>query len=74
MKDDIPLLVVTKKLTKQTRAAFLDRPAKRFLFLEEAPQGTMVYAPDHPAGTVVNDVLIWELHAFMQAVTAQGGV
>lgn len=74
MREDTPLLVVTKTLTRQTRAAFLDKPPKRFLFLEEAPGGTIAYTPDHPAGTVVNDVSVWQLHDFMQAVTAQGSV
>ena len=56
MRDDTPLLVVTKTLTTKARTAFLATPPKRFLFLEEAPGGTKAYAPDHPAGTVVNDV------------------
>ncbi len=73
MREDKPLLLITRTLTRQTRAAFLDKPPKRFLFLEEAPGGTKVYTPDHPSGTVVSDISIWKLHDFMQAVTANGG-
>lgn len=74
MKDDIPLLVVTKTLTSQTRDAFLVHPPKRFLFLEEAPGATKVYSQDHPAGTVLGAKSVWELHELMQMVTGQGGV
>lgn len=74
MRDNIPLLVVTKELTQHTRDAFLVEPPKRFLLLEEAPGGTKIYSPDHPAGTVLEGTSVWQLHEFMQMITAQGGV
>jgi len=74
MKDDIPLLLVTKELTQHARDAFLVNPPKRFLFLEEAPGGTKVYAPDHPAGSILDGVSAWQLHEFMQMITAHLGV
>lgn len=74
MRDDIPLLVVTKELTQHTRDAFLVEPPKRFLLLEEAPKGTKIYAPDHPVGTVLEGTSVWQLHEFMRMITAQGGV
>lgn len=73
IKDDIPLIVVTKELTAQTRNAFLNDPPKRFLFLEEAPEGTRVYTPDHPAGVVLDGVSAWLLQDFMRVVTGDEG-
>jgi hypothetical protein len=72
MKDDVPLVVVTKELTAQTRSAFLSKPPKRFLFVEEAPDGTRVYTPNQPNGALLNGVSIWELHSFMNMSTGEG--
>jgi hypothetical protein len=72
MKDDIPLVVVTKELTAQTRSAFLNDPPKRFLFVEEAPGGTKVYTPDHPVGVLLDGLSIWQLHHFMNMITGGG--
>lgn len=73
MKDGIPLVVVTKELTAQTRDAFLNAPPKCFLFVEEAPGGTRVYTPDHPDGVVLNGVFAWQLQGFMKMVTGEEG-
>lgn len=73
MKDDIPLVVVTKELTTQTRTAFLNQPPKRFLFVEEAPNGTMVYTPNDAGGVVLDDVSVWQLQDFINMITGQGG-
>jgi len=71
MKDGIPLVVVTKKLTSQTRNAFLKEPPKRFLFLEEATGGTVVYTPNHPDGQVLDGVSVWKLQDFMNIITGE---
>ena len=71
MKDDIPLVVVTKELTAQTRKAFLTNPPKRFLFVEEEPSGTRVYVPDYPGGTVLDGVSAWHLQDFMKMITGE---
>ena len=72
MKNDIPLLVVTKQLTTQTRNAFLTVPPKRFLFVEEAPGGTNVYTPDDPGGVVLRGMSAWQLRDFMSLITGEG--
>jgi hypothetical protein len=73
MKDDIPLVVVTKKLTAQTRNAFLSVPPKRFLFFEEAPGGSRVYTPAEPGGFVLDGISIWQLKDFVNMITGEKG-
>lgn len=73
MKDDIPLVVVTKELTAQTRTAFLKNPPKRFLFVEEAPGGTRVYSPKDPGGLVLDGVSAWQLQGFMNMINGEEG-
>lgn len=73
MKNDIPLVVVTKELTTQTRTAFVNQPPKRFLFMEEAPTGTMVYTPNNPGGVILDGVSVWMLRNFMKMLTGGGG-
>ena len=73
MKDDVPLVVVTKELTAQTRNAFLNEPPKRFLFVEEAPAGTKVYTPDDPCGVLLDGVSVWQLQTFMNMITGERG-
>lgn len=65
MKDDVPLVIVTKELTKQTRHAFLGNPPKQFLFLEEAQDGTRVYLPEHPGGALLKGASVWQLSGFV---------
>jgi len=74
MKNHIPLVVVTKELTTQTRDAFLNQPPKRFLFVEEAPDGTRVYTPSHPGGVVLDGVSVWQLQNFMKMIKAEKGI
>lgn len=72
MKDDIPIVVITKELTTQTRTAFLSNPPKRFLFAEEAPNGTRVYTPNEPGGVLLNGVSVWQLKNFMGMINGEG--
>ncbi|WP_196800534.1 SIR2 family protein [Thioalkalivibrio sp. ALJ3] len=73
MKHDIPLVIVTKKLTTQTRSSFLNQPPKHFLFMEEAPTGTMVYTPNNPGGAILDGVWVWKLQNFMSMLTGGRG-
>ena len=72
MKDDVPLVIVTKELTKQTRHAFLGNPPKQFLFLEEAQDGTRVYLPEHPGGALLKGASVWQLSGFVNLLAAGG--
>lgn len=72
-KEDIPLVLITKKLTPQTRDAFLKEPPKRFLFVEEAPGGTRAYTPTDPDGLVLDGVSVWQLQDFMKMITGESG-
>ena len=73
IRDSIPLVDVTKELTTQTRTAFVNQPPKRFLFMEEAPTGTMVYTPNNPGGVILDGVSVWMLRNFMKMLTGGGG-
>ena len=73
MKDDVPIVVVTKELSAQTRNAFLNEPPKRFLFVEEAPGGTKVYIPDNLGGVLLDGVSVWQLQDFVNMITGEGG-
>lgn len=64
--DNIPVIIVTKKLSGAVKAAFLETPPKKFIILEEAEKnGTMVYCENQPAGEVLNDYRLWELPNFL---------
>lgn len=71
MKNDIPLVLVTKKLTKPVRNAFLTNPPKKFVFLEETDGGTLVYNPEHPRGVRLEGASAWRLDDFMRLITGE---
>jgi hypothetical protein len=71
MKNDIPLVAVTKTLTSPTRKAFLTNPPKKFLFLEESSGDTLVYNPDYPAGATLKGFSVWELKYFINMITGE---
>ncbi len=71
IKNDIPLVIVTKQLTEQTRKAFLVNPPKKFIFLEETDGGTTVYNPGHPSGVRLDGVSVWKLENFMRLITGE---
>ncbi|HMO52647.1 MAG TPA: SIR2 family protein [Kiritimatiellia bacterium] len=71
LKSDVPLVLVTKKLTELTRKAFLTNPPKRFLFLEEAEGATMVYDPEYPGGIRVEGTSVWKLDDFMRLIKGE---
>lgn len=73
VKDEVPIVIVTKELTVQARNAFLGRPPKQFLFIEESPRGTRVYTPTDPDGIVLDDIDVWQLQNFMKMVTGEYG-
>ncbi len=73
MKDDVPIVIVTKKLTPQTRTAFLITPPKKFIFLEEADGGTTIYCPEQPRGVILQSVSVWQLNKFMNLITGIQG-
>jgi hypothetical protein len=74
LKNDIPLVVVTKALTTRTRDAFLSAPPKKFLLLEETDGGggTTVYDPEHPAGVDLDGISVWKLDSFMGMIAGEG--
>jgi hypothetical protein len=71
MKHDIPLVLVTRTLTDNARQAFLTCPPKKFLFIEKSEEGTMVYNPEHPDGTLLEDVSVWQLDIFMDLIIGE---
>jgi len=71
-KNDIPLVVVAKKLTQSTRDSFLSRPPKKFLFIEESEDGTTIYGPEYPVGVDLAGVSLWQLDIFMKMIAGEG--
>lgn len=71
MKNDIPIVLLTKVMTDSARKAFLANPPKKFLFLEEAIGGTMVYNSEHPVGICLEDISVWKLENFMRLITGE---
>jgi hypothetical protein len=71
MKSDIPLVLVTKQLTEPTHKAFLRKPPKKFIFLEEADGGTTVYNPEYPSGVRLDGVSVWRLDNFMRLIIGE---
>lgn len=63
-RENIPLLLITKKLTLKTVNGFLTDPPKNFLFLEQADTGTRAYLPEFPEGVEFPEVDIWDLGSF----------
>lgn len=72
LKDDIPLVIVTRTLTSAARKAFLMKPPKKFLFLEKSDTGTKIYNQDHPDGVSLAGVSVWEMRHFMDLVAGEG--
>lgn len=70
-KNDIPLVVVTKELSPMAKTAFLAKPPKKFLFLEECAGGAKVYNDKHPDGVCVCGVSAWTLDGFMKLITGE---
>ena len=72
-RENIPLVIITKTMTTQTRDAFLAGPPRHFLFAEEASEGTRVYTPDTPGGVVLPGIHVWRLQDFMEMITGEEG-
>lgn len=67
-KNDAAIVVITKKLTSAGKRFLLQKPCKKFLVLEEAAGGTMVYHPDAIEGEVLAGRSLWSLPDFLNMV------
>jgi hypothetical protein len=70
-KNDIPLVLVTKQLSESTRMAFLTAPPKKFIFFEEAGNGTLVHIPEKPEGVYLDGISVWQLGNFMKMIIGE---
>lgn len=70
-KHDIPIVVVTRKLSQAGRDSLLKKPFKKFLILEEAEGGTMVYHPGAPTGEVLPKHTLWALPSFLDMLLGE---
>lgn len=71
LRENIPLVVLTKTLSQKARISFLSDPPKNFLFLEEKNGGTQFYNPEFPNGCHLADISVWELGQFMKLVSGE---
>ncbi len=67
-RNDVPILVITKKLSNAGRHLLLARPPRKFLILEEGDGGTTVYHPARPTGELLSGHELWALQNFLNTV------
>lgn len=67
-KSDTPIVVVTKKLSQAGRESLLTKPSKKFLILEEATGGTMIYHPGATTGELLTGHTLWTLPGFLDMI------
>ena len=69
--NDIPIVIVTKKLTPAAQTAFLKTPPPKYIIFEEDEKGTTVYSQDCPNGEVVPDYELWNLSSFVNMLLGE---
>jgi len=69
--DRIPLVLLTKSLTKKARDLFLTSAPEKFLFLEALGTSTRVYSSSHPTGMELPNEALWMLKLFLDLVTGR---
>ena len=68
-KSDVPIALIARTLTQATRQFLLRSPPKKFLFVEEGREGTLVYTPRVPHGFEIKGLDLWQIDPFMDMVT-----
>lgn len=68
---DIPIIIVTKKISENARKKFLITPPKKFLFFEEGEKGTNIYFPESPNGINFPVESLWKLNSFMKLILGE---
>ena len=63
-RDSVPLVVITKELTAAAKAFLAGGRCRRYLAIEEGPDGARAYTHDVPAGFDLNQPL-WRLDLFL---------
>lgn len=68
---DVPLILVTKKITKSVQDKFLSNPPKKFIFFEEGKKGTRVFTPQAPQGMLFPSESVWILDNFVKMILGE---
>ncbi|MCK4858749.1 MAG: SIR2 family protein [candidate division Zixibacteria bacterium] len=72
-RNNIPVIIVTKKLTSAARKAFLDKPPAKFFIVEKNENGTTIYCPECPSGQQIEDRELWSLPGFIGLLLGEEG-
>lgn len=68
----VPIIVLSRTITRSARDIILNERCKEFLALEKnGSSGTRVYSSEYPDGLVLNDISLWKLDEFLN-VTIKG--
>ncbi|WP_186455764.1 SIR2 family protein [Nitrospirillum pindoramense] len=65
-RDEVPLVVITKKLSEQARSFLRRGSCRQYMALEESAGGTCMYTQGHPDGIEISGHNLWSLQGFLQ--------
>jgi hypothetical protein len=66
--DAVPLILITKEITKSAHEFLSSDKCRNFLALEDHADGSKMYSKEHPAGHVLVGKKIWQLDQFLGMV------
>lgn len=61
---NVPVVVLAKELTDETKAFLRDNAGRNYIAFEEHAEGTMTYTADYPDGYVIPERDLWSLNSF----------
>jgi len=61
---NVPVVVLAKELTDETKAFLIDSAGRNYIAFEEHVEGTMTYTSDYPEGYIIPDRNLWALDSF----------
>ena len=63
-EQNVPIFVLAKKLTEETKAFLRNRAGTRYLGLEQSDQGSRAFFPESPDGVLLDRANLWTLQGF----------
>lgn len=66
---NIPITIITKELTSETKEFLQGKAGTNFLAIEEADIGSRVYSAEFPDGVVIEGSNLWTVSGFLSLVT-----
>jgi hypothetical protein len=69
---NVPVVVLTYKLTDAARKLLLTTPCRRYLLIEACDSGSRAYSTQYPQGTELPGRIIWQLDNFLETILEAG--